>query len=73
MDVGTATEGSAGVAGEMGLDVAVAGMTCASRVCRVERALAAVPGVASVALNLATSRARVALIGRPTQRRCSRQ
>ena len=48
-------------AGNAGWDIAIAGMTCASCVRRVERALAAVPGVASVAVNLATSRARIAL------------
>ncbi|MBN8791592.1 MAG: copper-translocating P-type ATPase [Stenotrophomonas nitritireducens] len=37
----------------------VEGMTCASCVGRVERALAAVPGVASAAVNLATGRATV--------------
>ncbi|MCW1920368.1 heavy metal translocating P-type ATPase [Rhodobacter sp. KR11] len=36
------------------------GMTCASCVGRVEKALAAVPGVASVAVNLATERAEIA-------------
>jgi len=40
-------------------DLAVVGMTCASCVGRVERALAAVPGVASAAVNLATGRATV--------------
>jgi len=38
----------------------VEGMTCASCVRRVEKALAAVPGVASVAVNLATEEASVA-------------
>ncbi|WP_244472416.1 heavy metal translocating P-type ATPase [Methylobacterium sp. Leaf108] len=37
--------------------VAVEGMTCASCVGRVERAIAAVPGVSAVSVNLATSRA----------------
>jgi Cu+-exporting ATPase len=37
----------------------VEGMTCASCVRRVEKALAAVPGVAAVAVNLATEEARV--------------
>ena len=35
----------------------VEGMTCASCVRRVEKALAAVPGVAEVAVNLATEEA----------------
>jgi copper chaperone CopZ len=37
----------------------IEGMTCASCVARVERALKAVPGVASAAVNLATERATV--------------
>jgi len=45
------------------LDLAVTGMTCASCVRRVEKALAAVPGVDDVAVNLATERAHVALHG----------
>lgn len=43
------------------LDIPVAGMTCASCVRRVEKAIAAVPGVARVGVNLATRRATVAL------------
>ncbi|MGI4976081.1 MAG: heavy metal translocating P-type ATPase [Janthinobacterium lividum] len=42
-------------------DLAVTGMTCASCTGRVERALARLPGVRSVAVNLATERARVAV------------
>jgi heavy metal translocating P-type ATPase len=41
------------------LDLGVEGMTCASCVSHVERAIAAVPGVDAVAVNLATERARV--------------
>jgi P-type Cu+ transporter len=41
------------------LTFGVEGMTCASCVGRVERALAAVPGVASASVNLATEQARV--------------
>jgi Cu+-exporting ATPase len=41
----------------------IEGMTCASCVLRVEKALKAVPGVASVAVNLATERATVNAIG----------
>ncbi len=37
----------------------ISGMTCASCVCRVEESLARVPGVASVAVNLATEAATV--------------
>jgi Cu+-exporting ATPase len=40
-------------------DLAVRGMTCASCVRRVERALGKVPGVESAAVNFATERARV--------------
>ncbi|WP_416358089.1 heavy metal translocating P-type ATPase [Aureimonas phyllosphaerae] len=39
------------------VELGVEGMTCASCVGRVERAVAAVPGVTSVAVNLATERA----------------
>lgn len=42
------------------VDLAIEGMTCASCVGRVERALQAVPGVASATVNLATERASVA-------------
>ena len=41
------------------VDIAIEGMTCASCVARVERALKAVPGVASASVNLATERATV--------------
>ncbi len=41
------------------IDLAVLGMTCASCVRRVERALEAVPGVAAVSVNLATETARI--------------
>ena len=41
------------------LDLAIAGMTCASCAGRVERALLAVPGVLSASVNLATEHARV--------------
>ena len=41
------------------LDIGVGGMTCASCVGRVERALKKVPGVQSVAVNLATESARI--------------
>jgi Cu+-exporting ATPase len=42
------------------LDIGIGGMTCASCVARVERALKKVPGVQSVAVNLATESARIA-------------
>jgi copper chaperone CopZ len=41
------------------LDLEIEGMTCASCVARVERSLAAVPGVSEASVNLATRRARV--------------
>lgn len=41
------------------IELSVAGMNCASCVGRVEKALSAVPGVESAAVNLATERARV--------------
>ncbi len=40
-----------------GLDLAIEGMTCASCVFRVEKALSKVPGVAAATVNLATQRA----------------
>ncbi|MBW0151479.1 MAG: heavy-metal-associated domain-containing protein, partial [Phenylobacterium sp.] len=41
------------------IDIPVLGMTCASCVGRVEKAIAAVPGVATAAVNLAAERAHV--------------
>ena len=40
-------------------DLGIDGMTCASCVARVERALQAVPGVREAAVNLATGRVRI--------------
>ncbi len=45
------------------LTIAIEGMTCASCVRRVEKAIAAVPGVSGVAVNLATETARVSFGG----------
>ncbi|MGS0894842.1 heavy metal translocating P-type ATPase [Burkholderia stagnalis] len=45
------------------LELDIGGMTCASCVGRVEKALAAVPGVARVSVNLATERASVHGVG----------
>ena len=42
-----------------GLSLAIEGMTCATCVGRVERAIAGAPGVARVSVNLATERANV--------------
>ena len=41
------------------IDIAIDGMTCASCVSRVEKALASVPGVAKAEVNLATKLARI--------------
>ena len=43
------------------VDVSIGGMTCASCVARVEKALKAVPGVADASVNLATETARIRL------------
>lgn len=45
------------------LELDISGMTCASCAGRVEKALAKVPGVKSVSVNLATERAHVELLG----------
>ncbi|MGY4532996.1 Cu+-exporting ATPase [Pseudomonas sp. TE3786] len=45
------------------LELAISGMTCASCAGRIERALAQLPGVSSVSVNLATERAHLELIG----------
>ncbi|NQE64321.1 heavy metal translocating P-type ATPase [Caulobacter sp. RHG1] len=44
------------------IDLTIQGMTCASCVGRVERALAGVPGVLDASVNLATERARVTVL-----------
>ncbi|WP_036206403.1 heavy metal translocating P-type ATPase [Novilysobacter arseniciresistens] len=46
------------------VDLAIEGMTCASCVGRVEKALAAVPGVLEAGVNLATERAQVRAVRR---------
>ncbi|MGE8686467.1 MAG: heavy metal translocating P-type ATPase [Achromobacter sp.] len=48
---------------ETGIELSVTGMTCASCVGRVEKALKAVPGVSGATVNLATERARVTAAG----------
>jgi len=48
---------------ETALTLDVEGMTCASCVRRVEKALSAVPGVLSASVNLATSQAYVKMLG----------
>jgi P-type Cu+ transporter len=47
------------------LELAIDGLTCASCVGRVERALLKVPGVRSAAVNLASERAHVEVLGPP--------
>ncbi|MDE1147933.1 MAG: heavy metal translocating P-type ATPase [Azospirillaceae bacterium] len=47
-----------------GIDIPVGGMTCAGCVRRVEKVIAAVPGVAAATVNLATERAHVDLADR---------
>lgn len=47
------------------LSLPIEGMTCASCVGRVERALTAVPGVQAASVNLATERADLSFIGAP--------
>jgi P-type Cu+ transporter len=47
------------------VDLLIEGMTCASCVRRVERALAAVPGVSAASVNLATAQAHVVGAARP--------
>ena len=66
-DVGAALASAIKAAGygtaEDTVDLVVEGMTCASCVGRVERALKAVPGVLAAEVNLTTERARVQVLG----------
>jgi len=55
----TAVEGAGYAVPARPLDLEIEGMTCASCVARVEKALKSVPGVTSAAVNLATERATV--------------
>ncbi|HEX2943316.1 MAG TPA: heavy metal translocating P-type ATPase, partial [Rhodopila sp.] len=64
MDTAT-TESRAAPKAAVAIDVAIEGMTCASCVRRVEKAISRVPGVANVAVNLGTEQARVAFDGPP--------
>src|SRR5262245_61288749 len=52
-----------GLASDRMVDLKISGMHCAACVARVEGALAAVPGVETATVNLATERARVRLAG----------
>ncbi len=56
--LGAVSQAGYGV-GTEATDLAIEGMTCASCVGRVERALKALPGVTEATVNLATNRARV--------------
>lgn len=58
-------ESSPSTTSALHLSVPVEGMTCASCVGRVERALKAVPGVQSAMVNLATERADISFSGAP--------
>lgn len=50
------------------IEIDIEGMTCASCVTRVEKAIAAVPGVKSASVNLATERATVEVLAGSTSR-----
>src|SRR5262249_27574230 len=50
------------------IELEIEGMTCASCVTRVEKALAGVPGVTRASVNLATERATVDAVGVPASR-----
>jgi Cu+-exporting ATPase len=50
------------------VSLSVSGMTCASCVARVERALTKVPGVIGASVNLATEKAQVTSVGVPVDR-----
>ncbi|HEY4556413.1 MAG TPA: heavy metal translocating P-type ATPase, partial [Lysobacter sp.] len=62
-DIDTAVAAAGYRVGTGETELAVQGMTCASCVGRVERALARVPGVIDATVNLATERARVRTLG----------
>ena len=52
---------------EASLSLEVEGMTCASCVARVEKALKKTPGVVGAEVNLATEKAEVRFVGRPQE------
>ncbi|MGF6176305.1 heavy metal translocating P-type ATPase [Ensifer sp. 4252] len=60
-DIVKAIENSGYGAAEESIELAIEGMTCASCVARIEKALKAVPGVTGANVNLATERASVRL------------
>ncbi|NVD42459.1 cadmium-translocating P-type ATPase [Ensifer sp. HO-A22] len=61
VDIVKAIENSGYAAAEESIELAIEGMTCASCVARIEKALKAVPGVTQANVNLATERASVRL------------
>ena len=60
-DIVKAIENSGYGAAEESIELSIEGMTCASCVARIEKALKAVPGVTEASVNLATERASVRL------------
>ncbi len=64
-DIIAAVEAAGYHVGTVESELSIAGMTCASCVGRVERALKNVPGVVDASVNLATERARVRTAGEP--------
>jgi P-type Cu+ transporter len=64
-DIIGAVEAAGFHVGTVETELSIAGMTCASCVGRVERALTRVPGVLDASVNLATERARVRSAGAP--------
>ena len=63
----TATLPSRPAPDEASLSLEVEGMTCASCVARVEKALKKMPGVVGAEVNLATEKAEVRFVGRPQE------
>lgn len=64
-DIIAAVEAAGYHVGTVESELSIAGMTCASCVGRVERALKNVPGVLDASVNLATERARISTAGEP--------
>lgn len=63
MAVATAIEHTGYAPRKETIDLSITGMTCASCVGRVEKALSAVPGVLAAEVNLATETAHITLVG----------
>ncbi len=71
-DLAAALDEAGYPAARRSVSLEIEGMTCASCVSRVEKALASAPGVVSAAVNLATSRAEIeVLAGAPSQEEAS--